>query len=63
LEIIQAVDFLTVKMNRLMREKLDKTAEKINQLNRRFELAAPLNQIRQEQKICGTDPNSAESLG
>ena len=51
LEIIQAVDFLTVKMNRLMREKLDKTAEKLNQLNRRFELAAPLNQIRQEQKI------------
>lgn len=51
LEIIQAVDFLTVKMNQLIREKLDKAAEKINQLNRRFELAAPLNQIRQEQKI------------
>lgn len=50
-EMIQAVDGWTLRMNDGLQLKLQRAAEKLETVNRRLELAAPLNQIRQEKMV------------
>lgn len=50
-EMIQVVDGWTLRMNDGLQLKLQRAAEKLETVSHRLDLAAPLNQIRQEKMV------------